>query len=419
MASAAVWLAATDGKWHSVDGLPIVANARTSSDGSFEVMLGEFALRQLAHHPREGFEVWVRKPGLALAYLEERGGLPDHPLEIRLRPEERLTLRLLKPDGSPCSNATVAPISSRYGEERFVSIPETIWNELKIQSGADGSIQLAGLGADELEELRVETPEFGMQCCSLRHRELPDPEPAKIKLRKTGSLEGRLVLPKGCREDLAGATVHILSSQNSPANERAWWHEHLVIRPDHDGRFVVSKLGAGSLQIVVDVPEDSGFRPETRQAFSKSPGAVQAGATTKIDIPLSEWVRVTRTVRDMQTKQPLADVAFDFIPQNSAYASWFAARTDENGRLTAWVLPNVTYESWVRFPEGYVRGNSATYEPVEAVSGAHERELEPIELVRGRGLDGTLVDPSGQPVGDVRIGASWPAPEAKPARRKN
>jgi parvulin-like peptidyl-prolyl isomerase len=50
-------------------------------------------------------------------------------------------------------------------------------------------------------------------------------------------------------------------------------------------------------------------------------------------------------------------------------------------------------------------------------SGIRERELEPIELSRGRALDGVVVDPSGRPFAGIRIAARWRVPGSAPENK--
>ena len=195
VADAAVWLTAWDAKAYPFDGIPIVAQCRSTADGQFVLSLDAATVRNLADSRWSQVEIWVRKPGLSLAYERRRGGLPTRALEIRLRPEERVVVRFLNPDGSPGTKAHVTPTVARFYDE--VMIPHVIQEELASRTAADGRVELCGLCADEIAALQFQSSAAGIQCCLFPNWDWPDSKPADVVLRKTGTLEGRLVLPEG------------------------------------------------------------------------------------------------------------------------------------------------------------------------------------------------------------------------------
>jgi beta-lactamase regulating signal transducer with metallopeptidase domain len=416
VADATVWLAGPDGKGYWLEGMPILAKGHTSSDGHFELSIRGPALERLAARPRHDLEVWVRKPGLALAFRLAYDVL-DRPIEIRLRPQAPRSLRVRNADDSPCGNALVAPATAHYGDDRYVGIPDIIAKELAVHSSADGRLELTGLAADELTGVRVESAESGVQRAEFRNWEWPYAATAEIGLRKTGSVEGRLLVPKECKANLSEAIVHVITTDDG---DRSTWREHVAVRPERDGNFQVRRVPSGKIEFIVDVPDDWDYRPEEPQVFLDSHGdrlALRPGGKLNVDVPLSRSVRVSRIVLDAQTKQPLPGVELSLWTELPNRGRWIQQKTDENGRFAAWIVPNLVYRSGVTLPRGYVRGNLAADGQILVDAGDRERELEAIELTRGRRVHGLVVDHSGRPVGDVRIGANWKASPNEPEPR--
>jgi beta-lactamase regulating signal transducer with metallopeptidase domain len=417
VANATVWLAAADMKKHFFRGLPVVAHSQSTADGRFELPTGPSTVQQLADGTPVRFEIWTRKPGLALTCQVERDGLPDNAIEIRMKAEEPVSVRLRNPNGSPCSNAVVAPMSVQYGDERFLTIPETVRNDLQVRSAADGRVAFVGLTAEEIAELRVETPDFAAQCCRFPSREWPDSGLPDITLRKTGKLEGRLIAPAGLEPDLSRVKLHIVTYFNNMKPATVAWNEQMTVQPDKKGRFTVPKIAEGSVWILADIPDDcdcrtDGFGYSAERATERL--LITPDQTSKVEIAMWKGVRATRRVRDAETKKPLPGVAVILQHSNE----WVRAKTDAQGVFAAWIRPDVAYQLSLELPIGYVRRNSASFDPVLVSSRAARREMYPIELFRGRSIEGIVIDPAGQPFGGVRVGADWRLPGEEPANKR-
>jgi beta-lactamase regulating signal transducer with metallopeptidase domain len=414
VAQANVWVAASDRKGYVFDGLPIVGRGTSSADGRFDVALDKSVLEQFAACDGARCEVWVRKPGLALACHFERDGFPHHPIEIQLRPQDAVSLRLHNPDGSPCSGATVFPTAAQYGDERLVAIPKVIRNELKVQSAADGRVEIVGMRGGQIEQLCFATANFGVQCCRFPSAEWPDSEPADITLRKTGTLQGRLVPPAGLKPPFARVKVHVLTTHFSgPQQSGMRWFDELTIPPDSDGKFTVSKIPEGTVRIFVDLPEDCDCRSDGFRLRDDGPHerlVIVPGRTSTVEIPMWQGVRVKRLVRDSNTKKPLSGISVMLRGRG-----WTATKTDKNGIFVAWIHPDTAYKMDLDLPRGYVRQSDASLNPVSLSSAATESELPPVELIPGRRIEGVVVDPSGQPFSRVRVHAEYRVPEVGPA----
>jgi parvulin-like peptidyl-prolyl isomerase len=213
-------------------------------------------------------------------------------------------------------------------------------------------------------------------------------------------------------------------NQNWPA-----WREHVAIHPDRGGNFRVDRVPSGSVEFVVVVPDDWNYRPERPQIVEDADGKkirLLPGGKLTFDLSLAQWVHVSRTVRDAHTRQPLPDVEVVLWTELSGGGTHVRKKTDEKGRFNAWILPNVYYHSAVTLPRGYVRENPAAENQVQVDASDRKRELEPIDLIRNRRVEGIVIDPSDRPVGDTWIGANWktfpnepsPGPVAGVAARK-
>jgi BlaR1 peptidase M56/parvulin-like peptidyl-prolyl cis-trans isomerase-like protein len=403
VAQANVWVAASDGKGHAFDGLPIVGHGTTSADGRFDLAVDKSVLEGFTASEGARCEVWVRKPGLALACHIERDGFPHRPLEIQLRPQDAVSLRLHNPDGSPCAAANVFPTAAKYGDERFIAIPEVVRQELKVQSAADGRVEIVGMSGGQIDDLCFATADFGVQSCRLPAAEWPNSEPADITLRKTGTLQGRLVPPAGLKPALARAKLRVLTGFSSPQKGSMQWTDELTIQPDSDGKFTVPKIAEGTVRIFVDLPEDCNCRSDgfgLRNDPSHEALMIVPGRTSTVEIPMWQGVRVKRLVRDARTKKPLSGISVMLRGRG-----WTKTETDKNGIFVAWIHPDTAYKMDLDLPRGYVRQSDTSLNPVPLSSATAERELPPVELIPGRRIEGEVVDPSGQPFGRVRIHA--------------
>ena len=325
-----------------------------------------------------------------------------------------MALRLLKPDGSACANARVTPTIARYSDE--VGIPQVIQEGLASQTDANGRVRLSGLCNDEIALVKFQS-DAGIQCCHFPNWEWPDSQPGDIVLRKTGMLKGRLVLPEGSKAGLPSAKIHVMTSSDPPPGGRTAWTDSMTIRPDRSGKFTAPNVPEGSVRIAVEVPEDSNCRPDERLISRNADGRplkMTAGGTLKVDIPMSRFVRVEGIVRDARTKQPLRGVRSLLLRKsefgNGSQEKW----TDDEGRFALWIPPYVNYELNVELPAGFARVVPASPIALSVDSSLPEQKMPPIELIRSRSLEGTVVDASGRACAGVDVAAAWGPQLAQP-----
>jgi parvulin-like peptidyl-prolyl isomerase len=337
----------------------IVAKTDSGADGRFELIALD---RDLDTKPTADgpvlFQLWSWKPGLAVTHLGVLTDLSSHPFILVMSAESPLSIRMQKPDGTPCSGATVTPTAACFADW-WARIPMPIQKQLKARSAADGRVQLHGSGGRGLMA-DIETPEFGVQTLCLTGHGSPA---TPIKLRTTRVVEGRVIVPKGFKADLGKfdgifRTSRRLVAEPPGGPSQAMWWDRIEIQADAKGRFAVSHLPEGDESFSGGFSDGAPLVPDLRfDALSpleftidgrsvmldftpfRSPGTItdapcrlmldgrlpttlqwvsgllalahdfqQTPQTGIIEIPFRRGVTVTRVVRDSQTKQPLPGV---------------------------------------------------------------------------------------------------------------
>jgi hypothetical protein len=395
----------------------VIAQTHSRADGRFELTPLESELKKPAADSPASFEIWIAKPGFALAHSVFFGEPSDKPFNICLEQKPPFTIGLRKPNGSPCGNATVTPMFLLLAAGRWLIIPNPIQDRLKVCTAANGRVDLAGING-QIGTVKIETAECGVQTICLSAQ---DGSPLAVTLRETWILEGRVVLPKGEQADLSKLqlAVNVSSPEknseskikpsdcNATAPLPGAWYDHFVVRPGRDGRFTISKFPKsqhGELYFHV-----AGFEvlPLTNDRKFPLPSFdIPAGKPLKIEIPLRKGVWVTQVIRDSQTKRPLPEIGVVMI---SSAEFMRADRSDKNGRLRICLCPGDTYHVHCSLPDGYLRAEGGSGDDVVIPSGVPECELKPIELVRGCTVMGELLDLTEQPLARTRVRASWTA----------
>jgi len=403
----------------------VIAQTQSRADGRFELAPLDSELKKPVEYPPSAFEIWIWKPGLALAHSVFLGEPSERPFSICLENESPVAIRLHKPDGSPCGGATVTPIFVWLRSGRWEMIPKPVQDRLKVRSASDGRVDVPGLDG-QFGTVRIETPEFGAQTLSLPAQE---PSPVAVTLRETKVLEGRLVLPKGEKGDLSRLKLVINESsreKNSESktktsklagNDPGNWYDHFVVRPDREGRFTIGKFPKaphGTFEFHVSGSNDLAWANDRGSASSSFD--VPQGMPLKIEIPLRKGVRLTRIVRDSRTRQPLAGISVIMI---SSKGSFFEETTDKNGRFRVCLCPGDTYHLHCDLPDGYLHPRAGCEDDILVPTGVDQCELKPMELVQGCTVQGEVYDASGQPISGIRVRATWRAGEPETAKVRN
>ena len=398
VAKARIWLAVEE-KWeHTSQGPPVVAEGFSSAEGRFELAPLKSRIDEFVKGQSTQYQVWAWKPGFALVRHVTRGNPPAKPVEIRLPPESIAEFLLRNPDRSAASGATVRVHAIRFEDAPYQVIPEVVRERIALTSGANGRIAIRGLARENIVSLEFETPRLGRQVYSFhaQGRRIP----TDLTLRKTGAIEGRLELPRGSHADLSQVKVRIATLENTAHGQDEYWAGEAIVRPDREGKFAIPGIAVGTIRVFVDEPDGLELRSDPLPEKL----AVVAGETAQLEIPMGYAVKVTRSIQEAETVNPIAGVRVHM----QYGVQHVYARTDGSGRFAAWILPGVPYHTVYDHADEYISHTASAINQTTVPAGDDEHELPPIEFVRGRTIEGNVVDPEGRPVADVRVGADWP-----------
>ncbi len=401
VSDALIWFTVKEQWEHTYEGPPVVAHARSEADGSFSLKPPSEKMDQFVKSPSTQFQIWVQKAGFALTRYVHRGAMPPEAVEIGMSPEPSVEFRIRNADGTPCSGAAVTLISARFPKDSYVVIPEAIREHLVTRTDDDGRVQVVGLKHKEIVTLEFAKMDLGRQGYSFyaRGRRMP----TDLKLRNVGALNGQLVFPKGSKADPSRVKVRIVTMNTTEHGEDEYWHGESKVQLDRRGRFSIPRIAEGTVRVFIDEPDEFAFRSDPPAEGL----VVKPDKTARLEIPMRKTVKVTRLLLDRNTKKPIRGVRV--LMQNRHQHIY--ARTDDDGRFTARILPDVRYHTVYNLPSGYINLNRESMFETFVPGGAADHVLDPIEFLRGRTIEGTVVDSSGRPLVGVQVAANWDAPD--------
>ena len=299
------------------------------------------------------------------------------------------------------NNATVTLLNVRMNSKSSDRIPKPLWKYLTTHSNAKGIVRVAGVKRSQIISLNFNKPDSGEQQFNfyVQQQQLPK----EIRLRKTGSVKGRLILPKGIKKDLSKVKLRIATLSTTLHGQDFSWYGHAIVYPTKEGRFQIPAIAEGTVRVFVTEPEGFMLRAEP----PTSDLIVTSNDTSTLKIPLQKAVRMTRLIRNAKTKKPISGIRVHLQNRHQN----IGAITDQQGKFSTWILPNVPYHTVYNIPEGYINRNIDAFLSTTVSSDAKEKELPPIELLQGRTITGTVVDSSGKPFAGIRVGVDWSDPK--------
>jgi hypothetical protein len=396
---------------------PIIAQTQTQRAGRFELLVPEGDVsKEMTNFPPV-FNIWIHMAGLAQAHRYIFGEPDREPQIISMTKEVATTIFLRKPDGSPCRDATVTPIYIWQPARRWSGVvPKMIQDQLRTRSQPDGRATVAGLSGRPAI-IAIETADFGQQKIVIP---APQDPPFAVTLFEPTQLEGRVILHDGHKADLSKleVTVTIVSSETAPDAKPGQQQQphappppgtgfaRYVVHPDYAGRYSIAKFprfNYGDLQFYVGGPDEIAIAEDGHASFQYPENL--RGKRLKLDVPIQMGRRVARTVRDAQTKRPLARVGFAFRAQELSRQD----TTDENGQIRLTLCPGARYQFHCELPDGYLRTTPGSEDDVVIPPGVGVLELKPVELIHGITLQGKVLDVAGQYLAGIRVRGTWRA----------
>jgi hypothetical protein len=381
---ATVWLPAgsDDGKTHRI--------VRTKSDVN-----GKFSLAIPAAWLVEGSgarvwqEVWVYARGRRVAVTNVYKALyKNEPceLEIKLGPEKKKSLIIQTPDGNPLAGATVTPYYIPHSGLADLGPPDIVAS-ITATTDADGHTAMPMIARNYEDQALIVSEEFGIQAFRVKRE---DAETQVVTLRPVGRIEGRLVADD--RKYVGRIPVIFCSSRWSDLEGLA---ETLT---DEHGRFVIPKIGIGSLDVVIDVAESCPLRPKIAaiNPCSEISPQVEENATVAIEVPLIPTIVVQGEVYLRGTNQPIKDarVAIGYGIRWQRTNSV----TGVDGKYVARVLPGEVTIDWVEPPEEYVADEGYGDNVIDVPQDGTVFKLPRVEVAMAKTITGKLVDEAGQSV---------------------
>jgi len=374
----------------------VLRSRRADATGQFEVELP--GRDQVVQRFKWPLVLWAFGPrgDLALRPIPE-GWPPDgEPVRLALAPSKAVLFRVLDPDGRPIARARLAP-----ARVRGVQVPADLDDRFAAETGADGRAALAAGAADELELVRVTSRPFGVQ--QLRTPR-PDAEGIRtLRLAPAGRVEGRI--EAGDARAVRGLAVRMRTDADPSADVAGVGGLAWVVTDDQ-GRFSVPAIAAGTLAISFEQHWDLPWRGQAARRPVITPGT-----TTEVTIPLKRAVLVKGVVQEISSGRPVPGVGVAVVLDHETPL----ARSDAEGRFSAYVAPPMVQSYAVDVPRGfYSPSNRVNSLPLPG--GAAEFTVQPVGVSRGVEVRGRVFDAGGKPVPmaeisgyyDLANGLPWP-----------
>jgi protocatechuate 3,4-dioxygenase beta subunit len=360
---------------------------------------GEFQVR-LPEEPEDRYRapklwtLWAYRAGSAAGWRAVPRDWPPRGQSLRLvlGAESRLEVRVRAPDGSPAAGVLVSParVAGRV-------LPAALADGIASRTDKEGRATLTAFTPDEVELLRVGAPALGVQQFAL-------PAPGgdgvrSLTLWAAGRVEGRVTA--GDPRAVRGLTLH-LSTRADPSDDPLTGG-FAEATTDEAGRFMVPTLAEGALTVKFVPHLDLPFRG----TFDAHP-EVEAGRTTRVEVPLKKGVHVTGVVREQGTGKPLAGalVRLDWSPEVPRL------HTDAEGKYEGWIAAGAVTPHVPAPPKGYYYPRYVL-DTVPIPAGAAEVAARPYPLARGVAIRGRVHDADGKAVPGAAVQGRWLIPEGE------
>ncbi len=253
-------------------------------------------------------------------------GDKDEELVLKLPKLPRLTVKLLKVDGKPLSNAPVAV---------------TVWFEtIELKTDENGCVAFPPIPQVGKQRVLIRAKGEGWAIVTVDPKQIPT-EPISVRLLPFASVSGKIVNPDG--KPIADTEVKV-----SPVTPNPFPVGNLgqKVRTDKQGRFKVSELWAGNFSLRVE-SENYRTMGVASNVVWVAPG--QSKTVTIVAAPVKKPVSPSATVSgqvlDPEGK-PVAEATVQINKQLPSPWGFFEAKpsepvkTDEQGRFELKNVPS-------------------------------------------------------------------------------
>jgi len=375
-----------------------IAPVRSAEDGSFRFSISPGQMNQfLANSSTHTRFVAIKKDhGLGLA--EFRGPLPNATVKLTLASPATARIRVLKPDGRPCSGAEVKVATVRGNSTSRFEFSEALQSVLSERSDQNGEVQVSGIAPQNVIGVSVEADGFGTQLSSQYEAQKSI---AEIRLRDVGRIDGQLALEGIRGADPTQVSLRLVTSSPDRLSQPQNQYGISTVTPDANGRFTVPQLASGDLRIFATYADHFAFR-----AVPPLELFLSASSDLKVSIPLQKGIPFTRLILDEKTKEPVVGARAHL--QNGYQR--MIVRSDVQGRFRSWLLPNVPYHTVYDLPPEYLSRNISADTNTRVSANGGDRKLSDVLVLKGRTVRGIVVDKDGTPQANLRVGADWVDP---------
>ncbi len=350
---------------------PVLTRTRSDQSGKFRIEV------PVEKDPRRsGFllAIWAYDPQAGLAgQAFSPSALPAAgTVQLKLGGSVHTAVRVVGPDGKPVAGARVVPVLVRVaGGIRPSSTfppPDALADLLAATTDPDGTGQIKGRRAEDIEAVWVEAAGFGRQGSELG---AAAGGARTIALKPSGRLTGRVQAddPSAAR----GLEVIALTLPRATAGPQVTGEGRATT--DAQGRFEIPALAADKLALNVLPAAGTKLRPRLPSDLTVDPGK-----TTEVTIPLEDPPR-ERTVAGRVVDRGGQPVAGATVFQSGDSSARTATETRADGRFE---LPGVVARPTFLFARkpGYRYGGLAIATGSADVILAIHKVDEPPRLLR-------------------------------------
>ena len=375
---------------------PILARVKSGEGGRFTLdrpssLVGD-------HHRQRAPILWVVKPGFRAWTTRFPEALPkaDEPVKVVLEPPGRAEVRVEGPEGEPVAGARV--LMERLRSD-FTLVPDAIAEMTAATTDAGGLAVLDAVTQDELAYADVHSAKFGIQGRFLG----PSPEkPRRIALRAVSNVKGRL-----SAEDpkfIKGWKVRAWTRTGSDPKAEPETTGYVETSTDDEGRFVLSPIAVGGLQLELTPPGDLPVVAD----IPRGP-VVREGRDQTLEIPLRAPATVTGLVLERGTGRPVPGVQATMIYIGTTRHGGDNVTTDDKGRYTFRALPGEVRIGHFIYPKTYVEVPvRQNWQDFTVPPGPKLIELATREAIPAAPpLRVRVVDETGRPVPGASAEAVW------------
>ena len=398
------------------DAYDLLGQGATGDDGQFHVDITRTSSARF-------FDVYAlaKAPGYGLCWTALDPDDRNPSVQIRLRPEQPLRVRLVDLNGQPAANVEVHVASIRHRYKigpidgvYYWSVPPAglrVW-PAPLRTNDHGSFALAGLAVGDEVLFDARDQRYARMGLHLQADDREGPRDVTLSLRPATIIEGQ-VLAADSGQPIPYATIRVSAGEGRLGGMFA-----TRFRADAQGRFEVNP-SVGDYFHVTAYPTGGEPYLSSPVEFAWTKGAVRK----HLDIPLPRGALIRGTVTELGSSTPLSNATVQFLSMNprarnqGGSNSIVASKDDgsfqivvppEKGHLLVFgpspdfILELIGERTLRDGRPGGRRTYAHKIVAYEAQAGAATQRIN-AALRRGNTVRGRLIGPQGQAVKEARI----------------